>query len=882
VPLSQNSTGQGQGIGIKLAVPAVPAHAVDRPDLRRRLDKALSCAVGLVVAPAGAGKTVLLAQWAKAHAELDLVWMDVSNEDNDPVRFCQRLLGHLAEISPDFADLIQLASLNGGGVGPALLEALDSLMAELPEVVIVLDDLHRLSNAQLVSDVGQLADRMPPNIHLVLSTRTDLPLAWSRRRIAQEMIEIRQSDLALNADDSAVMLERIAGRRLEPDCVATLVARTEGWAAGLQLAGMTLRSYQDPSEFVVNFSGDDRLIADYLSEEVLSAQAEERRRLLLRLSVLDKMCADLVNSVTGESNSQLLLEELERESMFLVPLDTHRQWFRFHHLFRDLLRFQLHAQDSMAASQILKQAAGWHLQRGEMKDGVEYLLRAQSWDEVLEVAMSCGSEISEKGEMATVIRWITAVPESERACRRDVSLLLGMLKANEGQPASAEDILGRVFTNPMSTDGERVCSQILLASLAQWRPRPDISIDLAMRGLKELQRGDMRIPVIMNLTNEASLATMATLSCGWAHFQRGDYEAARDWLDRALTTKGATYPIWRISALGSLGLVEAWCGNIGRAAALSDESLAIAKEVGLLAHPSTAEAFLASALAALEAGAPRRGALALHEGVLRAEANRRGQVSWFGHLQLALLHEAEGRYDRAEMVAHAARSDLGAPPPSIVADRLRALQCRLLRLNGVHLQARPSVGEKTAGSPALTYERGMAALSTGERDVAYKCAEALRHSSEAAEPLLALDCLFLRSWLASVDGSVAEAEMIFSAAMSLGEEYTLIEAFVQAGPPIVGLVSKWPRVESEFRNRVLQRARDLSSPPPGDLLADPLTDREIEILSYLPTRFTNTELADRFYVSVNTIKTHIAHIYRKLDVVSRNQAITRAKEIGVL
>ena len=398
--------------------------------------------------------------------------------------------------------------------------------------------------------------------------------------------------------------------------------------------------------------------------------------------------------------------------MFLVPLDTHRQWFRFHHLFRDLLRFRLDATDPMAEHQILERAAQWHLERGELDDGVEYLLRARSWDKVLDVVMGCGPEIFERGEMATVIRWISAVPEPVRTDRHDVSLLLGMLKGNEGQPAIAEDILGRVAADPDSTDGERVCSQIMLASLAQWRPRPEISIDLAMNGLEILhRRGDIKIPVIMNLTNQASLETVGAVSCGWAQFQKGDYEQAHDWLDQGLATKGATYPIWRISALGSLGLVEAWCGNTGRAAALSDEALAIAKEVGLLAHPSSAEAFLASALAALEMGVPLRAALALHEGVLRAESNRRSQVSWFGHLQLALLHEAEGRHDQAEAMALSTRNDLGAPPPMIVADRLRALQSRLLRLNGSPYQAQRTLGAETAHSPALTYERAMAALS---------------------------------------------------------------------------------------------------------------------------------------------------------------------------
>ena len=218
-------------------------------------------------------------------------------------------------------------------------------MTELPEVIIVLEDLHHLSNAALISDLARLAEMLPPNVHLVLSSRADLPIAWSRQRMRLDIMEIRQSDLAFDDTDSAVLLERIAGQPLSADSVTALVNRTEGWAAGLQLAGMTLRLHEDPVDFVTQFSGTDRLIADYLSEEVLQAQSHDRRQLLLQMSVPDEMNADLIGHLTGTPNVQGVLEELERESMFLVPLDSTREWYRFHHLFRDLLRFRLRAED---------------------------------------------------------------------------------------------------------------------------------------------------------------------------------------------------------------------------------------------------------------------------------------------------------------------------------------------------------------------------------------------------------------------------------------------------------------------------------------------------------------------------------------------------------
>ena len=457
------------------APPIAPSYAVDRAALRRQLDEAIVHPLTLIVAPAGAGKSVLLAQWARSHPELNFVWVEVVEDDDDPVRFSQRLLQGFDAISPDFADLTALTSLHGGGLGTPLLEALEAQMAELPQVVIVLDDLHHLSNAVLISDLGRLANVLPPNVHLVLSTRTDLPIAWSRHRLNRRLTEIRQSDLALDEIDSAVLLEHITGRSLGADRVGALVARTEGWAAGLQLAGMTLRLYEDVDDFIIQFSGDDRLIADYLSEEVLQAQPDVRREFLLHISVLDSMCADLVALLTDEPSPQLVLEELERDSMFLVPLDTRRQWFRFHHLFRDMLRFKLRAEEPGAEARLLNRAAGWHLERGDVSTGLEYLLRAENWDGALDIVMARGSEVFEKGEMATVIRWISEVPESARADRHDVSLLLGGLMAIEGLAAGAEDILGRLATAP------RLVSR--RASLCPGLPRHDGPVAVPRRRL---------------------------------------------------------------------------------------------------------------------------------------------------------------------------------------------------------------------------------------------------------------------------------------------------------------------------------------------------------------------------------------------------------------
>jgi LuxR family maltose regulon positive regulatory protein len=858
------------------------AHAVARPTLLRRLDQSLTRPLIVLVAPAGAGKSFLLHQWASARPDLRFVWLPLEATDNDPVRFSQRLLQGLAAVNPDIADLAPLLSMHGGGLGTPLLEALEQHLVGAPEAVIVLDDLHHLSNAALINDLGRLVDLLPPAVHLVLSTRIDPPLALTHHRLRRDLTEFRQSDLALDETESSQLLERISGRPVPPDSVAVLVNRTEGWAAGLQLAGVTLRLQPDTDSFVTQFSGDDRLVADYLSQEVLDAQSVRRRRLMLRISVLDEICADLVSLLTGEPNAQLILEELERESMFLVALDSRREWFRFHHLFRDLLRYRLQAEDPPAEARLLHQAAEWHFARGQVDVGIEYLLRAGAWHAALDVIVTSSSRVFERGEMATVIGWIRRIPEAVRSGRHQVNLLLGVLLIPEGHAAEAEDILRRVATDASASAAEQVCAQSYLSALAQWRPRPETSIKAATRALDMLaQLGDGPIPDLLGLSDRSSLETMVLVSGGRAHFLAGHIDRARDWFERALVTDGAAYSVWRISGLGSLALLEAWSGRTALAEALANEALGVAQEVGLLSHPSTSDAYLATTLVALERGEPHRAALSLREGALRSEANRRSQLSWIGHYELALLQAADGNSDQALSTILSTTDEAWVPPPPIVADRLLALQARLLRLKGAPDQAGRVAGDGGTVPAPLAVEHAAAALELGRVDQARKSLESLLSLDASAQPLLHIERLLLQAQVAAAEGFPEEASVLMAEAMSLGQRHSLIEVFVRAGPSLVEMVTAHGD-HGAFREVVLKRSRQVRSPALTASLVDPLTDREMEVLTYLPSRLTNAELAERCFVSVNTIKTHMAHIYQKLAVPNRTEAIARARELGLL
>jgi len=852
---------------------------VARPALGRRLDEALDASVTLLCAPAGAGKSVLLAQWVAAHPELDVVSLYLEKADDDPVHFIRRLLGRLVAVDPEFGEFASLGYTHGGGLGPALLGALQAKMDELSDLVLIFDNLHRLSNATLLGDIGRLIDATAPNVHFVLSSRLDPPFALSRYRLHRDLVEIRQSELAFDELEAAQLIRGLTGQALGPEQVTALVARTEGWVAGLQLAAITLKTHPEPDDFVAQFSGNDRLVADFLTEEVLRALPEDRRDLLFQMAVLDKISADLVHSLTGEARAQEELEALERDSMFLVALDNQREWYRFHQLFRDLLRYRYRAADPEGEAVLLAKAASWHIARDDVGPAVRYLLRARQWQAALDLIMSMGPPVFERGEMSTFNGWIDAIPESVRTDRVDVTLLRGIFEGITGHWAAADDILRRVAASRLASAGERACALAFLATLTQWRSDVPSSLrwaEAAHRALASL--GDQPVPDLIGLTDRASLEALILGARGRASFLLDDTAGGRHWLERARDCEGTTYSLWKVHALGSLALLDAWCGLTDRAVVQAEEALGLARAVGMLNHPAPADAFLALSLAAVEGGEPEHALTWLDEGLLRAEANRRTQLLWIAKLIAAMV---QGVKEGGAATMTGLLRQLGAPPPPIVAARFSALRARSLRLGGSPERALQVAGGGREPSAPLAVERAAAYLTLGRVDEAVKALEALPTPAVAERPLAAVERLTMLAWLAARQGR-PDVDRLLDQALGQAEPHSLVEVFVRAGPPVVDLLAHRPGARNGFCGRVLRRARLVHDADAPDALAEALTDRELEILQHLPSRMTNAELADRCYVSLNTMKTHVARIYRKLDVANRTEAIDRARELGLL
>lgn len=850
------------------AVPAEPAHAVDRPALRERLDGALEAPLSLVVAPAGSGKTVLLSQWAASRPDLKFVWLDLERADDDPIRFARKLVDRLSALDPVVAEIVPLLVVGSGGLGQPILELLSGVLADHPGVVLVFDDLHTLTNRAIIDDLWWLADHLPPSAHMVFSSRGDRRLALSRHRLRYALLELRQAQLAFDDDVAAELLHRIAGVPPTTATLSSVMNTTEGWAAGVQLTAISLRHQDDPELFAERLAGSDRLISDYLSEEVLFAQSEQRRDLLLRLSVLDRMTPALVESVLEVPDAATLFDELERDSMFLVPIDEHREWFRFHHLFRDLLRYRLRARYPEDEVRILAGAANWFVEQGDVPSAIECFLHARSWGSAMDLILSRGREVFERGQAGSVAQWIAEVPESARVARPEVDAVYGIVLGLSGQAALSEDVLRRMLARPGLEPELALIAHAYIAGRTQFQPQAAVSIEAGRESLRMLKaHPDVDPPDLIGLTHRTLLETLTLGSLARAHLFAGNLAEARRVLRLTADSPGAQYSVYRVHLLGSQALVEAWSGRLAAAQTLADEALQLARDVGLLVHPAPADAYLALSLVAIHRGRPQAASFARHEGAVRAASNRRTQLMWIAYLHTILAGDAPSAGDEPAK----------APPP-IVRDALDAAAHRARRLAGGSGAITPAAGEWSA-----TLVEGIATALTAKRvSDARAMLDAAAFVPREDLPLATVEHGVLSAWIAHADGRVAESRRRLSEAVDLAAEHGIVSVFVWAGPEVIRLIESLPMRPSPFRDEVIACARENLRAPTDSSLGEPLTDRERELLAYLPTRLTNAELAARFFVSVNTVKTHMAHIYRKLDAPNRSAAVSRASELGLL
>jgi LuxR family transcriptional regulator, maltose regulon positive regulatory protein len=900
-------------VATKLHVPR--AGFVPRPRLLARLAEGVGRGVTVVCTPAGFGKTTLLGDWAR-RSRRPVAWLSLDAGDNDPARFWRYVAAALERARPGI-DAPVVALLRGPHQPPleAVATAVINVLMSVPgegEVVLVLDDYHLIEASPVHDSVAFLLDRLPPGLRLVLSSRADPPVRLARLRARGQLAELRADDLRFTVTETAAFLREVTGLELPAASVAALQDRTEGWAAGVQLAALSLRGRADPAGFVATFAGSHRYVLDYLTEEVLAGQPEQVLRFLLQTSVLDRLCGPLCDAVTGRTGSQALLEELDRANLFVVPLDEERRWWRYHHLFADLLRARLARKRPARVPELHRRAAAWHEEHGSADEAVQHAIAAGETGWAARLVERHVETLLRRSERATLDRWLSTLPaESIRARPRlclaqaIAAVVSSHLEAVEPLLAATERAFAAAGDEPHEPSVGRALSVLanvpasiafLRADLARQRGDPARALDFDAQALAHLGEDDwlLRSQVAWNLAT--------------VHWMRGELGQA----ERALADLVAER---RAAGEGYLAMrvcydhAEVWLaqGRLGAAQRTYERALEIACEAGQQPPPAgMAHVGLAEVLY------ERNELAAAHEhatqGVTLCRQLAFTQPLGRGLAMLARIRQAQGDTAGArEAIDQAERVTL-SPQVAALYNPVPAWRAQLLLVFGEVAAAAGWARGRGLGAgdePSYPREREYLALARvllaertpepalGLLDRLHATAAALQRTGSLIEAKA------LRALALADGGDLAAGLASLAEALALAAPESHIRVFADEGVPMARLLGRLTAAERTGRivfpgpvpprylDRLTRAFLPAADPPAArDTetagLAEPLSRRELEVLRLLAAGKSNQQIADELVVALATVKKHIGHILGKLAAANRTQAVARARVLGLL
>jgi LuxR family maltose regulon positive regulatory protein len=907
-------------LGTKLHLPSPRHRLVQRARLtdQIRVEGGEEPRLVLVAAPAGFGKTTFLAQWlATERLQRRVAWLALDPGDSDLGLFLTHLVAAIQTAEPE-AGVDALALLEAGATTSTeavLVSLINDLDVLAGPMVVALDDYHAIEGTAVHEAVTFLLENLPPHLTVAMSTRADPPLPLSRLRARGELVEVRAADLRFTTDEAEVFLNEVMGLALEPALVAALEARTEGWAAGLQLAALSARTHAgaadasgDVAGFIQAFSGSHRFVLDYLVEEVLSRQPDEARAFLLDTSVLDQLTGALCDALTGRSDGQLMLETLERENLFVVPLDDERRWYRYHHLFADALRARLAARHADRVGELHAGASRWLAVNGLLGDAVRHAIASGDHEHTADLVELTLADMRRRRQDRTFRDWLVTLPDDVVRRRPLLATYMGWSRLSEGDIDGVEAWLDAaeagLDTTPLST----IPTAGSLVEAA--RDRED-----AIRSL----------PAMI----EAYRASVAQA--------RGDVDGTVAHARRALALAGPEDHFPRGAAAGFIGLAAWAAGDLGTAVDTFSEAVASLHAAGMVADQLGATIVLGNMW--LARGRPME-ARRLYERALAAAESHPGPVlSSTGdlHVGLADVLREQGDLDGAAEHLEAAR-ELG-DRASLLENRHRwytamagLLQARgdldgaiamldqaePLFLPGYFPDVRPIVATKVRvrivqghldDARAWARERGIAPTDPPSYLAEYDqltFARLLVAEGDARDALGLVDRVLDDARAAGHDGTLIEAGMLralahhangdadaaaadLAAALAAGVPAGYCRLFLDEGQPMTELlgqvVRSAPHDSRAHAEHLLAAARTPLTPPPAlvrDAAAEELSEREREVLRLLATELSGPEIAGHLYISVNTLRTHTKHIFSKLDVNTRRAAVRRAADLGVL
>jgi LuxR family maltose regulon positive regulatory protein len=897
----------------KLYAPRRPTGLVSRPHLTDRVERGSQSRLTLVSAPAGFGKSTLLAEWLGVAAKgSGTAWLSLDPGDNQPVTFWTHVIAALRTVAPTVgAKALTLLESPDLSIEAVLAPLLNELNALPDDLVLVLDDYHAIESPEIQVGMAFLLDHLPAQVHLVIATRADPALPLARLRARGDLIEIRAVDLRFTPDEASAFLNGVMTLGLTEQDVAALEGRTEGWIAAIQLAGLSMQGRDDIAGFIARFAGDDRYIVDYLVEEVLQRQPEPVRGFLLETSILSRLNGLLADAVTGKGGGKAMLEALERQNLLLVPLDDRREWYRYHHLFADVLQARLRDERPDHMAELHRRATEWYEQEGERSEAIRHAMAGKDFARAADLVELAMPATGRDRQEATLRRWLEALPDDLIRARPVLSngyagsiLVRGETEGVEARLQDAERWLDTAAQAPTRT-GSPASSMVVVDEDA-FRKLPG-SVAIHRAGLA-LLLGDVAGTIAharraLDLVGEDDDLGRGAASAllGLAYWSRADLESASS------LYAGAIPRFERIGHLSdAIGVALALAdmriaqGRLHDAMRTYERGLELATGQGSLMLRGAADMHVGIGEILRERDDLAGAAQHLQEARELGEDNGLPQNPYRSRVAAARIRHAEGDPKAAlELLAEAGR--LYATDFSPDVRPVAALTARVWIAQGMLPEALGWARQSgVSAADDLSYVREFEHITLARLIVAEGARG--RDDRRIEEAIDLLDRLLVAAEDGGRIGSVIEILVVQALArrarndapgalaslvraMALAEPEGYVRVVADEGPPMAALLrlATQQRNASGYLRRLLAATVAPAGRAPVDQpLIEPLSERELDVLRLLQSELDGPDIARELTVSVATVRTHSRNIYAKLGVNNRRAAVRRADELGLL
>jgi LuxR family maltose regulon positive regulatory protein len=893
----------GSVVQTKIYVPRRRGSTVARPQLIDRLNSGVDARLTLISAPAGFGKTTLLSAWlASAPRPAHFAaWLSLDQSDNDPTTFWTYVIAAIQTVAPAVGtSSLALLEASETPIQVVLSTLLNELNALPNNLVLVLDDYHVMEDRQVHEAMGFLIDRLPPNVHVVIASRADPQLPLARLRARGELVEIRAADLRFTSEEVAEYFKHVMAVDLGSDQLAILEGRTEGWIAALQLAALSMRGRADIAEFVNSFAGDDRYIVDYLVEEVLQREPERVREFLMRTSVLNRLTGALCDAVTAQDGGKAMLEALDRANLFLVALDDRRQWYRYHHLFGDVLRAHLASEQPEQVVELHRRASAWYERNAERPEAIRHALSAGDFGHAADLVELQWPALARAKQDVTLRGWLDALPDELLRYRPVLSNAYAGILLSSGQLEGVEQRLRdaeRWLTDSPPSDRQQ--AGMIVVNEAELRTLPG-SVALHRTGYA-LACGDLDATMkharrVLDVAPEDDWLTRggATALMGLAAWGSGDLETAyRSYAEGMADVQRGGHLAGTVGRAITLADIRVAQGRLRDAMQLYEQGLQLATEQGGAAVRGTADMHVGMS----ELQRERNELNGAAQSLLRSQ--ELGQQSGFAqnryrwHLAMARLREARGDLDGAlDLLDEAQPLFMIDFSPNL--RPIAAVRARVLVRQGRTDEALGWVREHgLAVDDDLSYVHEYEHITLAR--VLLACGSAIQAEGLLDRLLQAaehggrvgsvIEILVLEALAYQTRGETAAELTPLARALTLAEPEGYVRMFVDEGDDMQTLLRAAAKrgIAAGYVQHLLSNFGAAAREPlTRQNLVEPLSERELDVLRLLATDLDGPEIAGQLMVSLNTMRTHTKSIYTKLGVNSRRAAVHRAEELGLL